>query len=580
MFHGYGWGCNEVQQLSLIHNKDQENKNQEETILTNVSSPNPLPLFYNENIVYVCSGEEKTCFVASNNEIYVYGQDITTVVHHGLDRDDEMIVSASNGQNHFIFMSASGLVFGFESNFNGELGFDNSVLYTVEKPTPIPFFEENNLKIKNAVCGAESSYFVTSKGQLFVSGSNIYGQLGTGSNNREMNPVCLRTNVRRVFSGSGACHFFFLTDDKKLFACGYGKFGQLGLGGKGNQKIPKELKNFRDKTIQDISCGYKHSLMLIESKVYSCGSGDYNGNGQTNGDCTKFTAIQDLISQTIVRICAGKSHSLVVTSEGVLYTFGSNSHQQLGLKEKSKNQLPLQPLPVRVNLSDLSSVKARDIGLSCGASNSFIWNSDFNSLLKDFQILFENQEFCDLKLKNNKIKLNSSLLEARIHSPVTESIITELEKFSLAELKIFVEWVYLDAPPPKSLMRRFIKTLHLKKASKLQSDIRNLFRDSKSKDFSLVFREEREVKVHKLILLVRTKKFAKRLSTDYTIDKYIIKDESLSFSAIRGFVEYLYTDDLDGITESTEEIKNELRTIKRKFDLSKFSNLDRKIEIM
>ncbi|KAJ3436750.1 btk-binding protein-related [Anaeramoeba flamelloides] len=579
MFHGYGWGCNQVQQLSLIENENQENQNQEETILTNISSPNPLPLFHNENIVYVCAGEEKTCFVASNNDIFVYGKDITKHLKHSLDREDEMIISASNGQNHFIFRSASGLVFGYESNFNYELGFDNSVLYTVEKPTPIPFFEENNLIIKNAVCGAESSYFVTNQGELYVCGTNLYGQLGTGNTNTEMVPSIAQIDVARVFSGSESYHHFYMTGDKKLFACGYGKYGQLGLGSKGNQKKPSELKNFREKTIQDISCGYRHSLMLIEGKVYSCGASDYNGQGQSS-HCTKFKIIQELISQTIVQICAGKNHSLVVTSEGVLYTFGSNSHQQLGLKEKSKNQLPFQPLPVRINLSDLSNVKASDIGLACGATTSFIWNSDFNSLLKDFQVLYESQEFCDLKIKNNKIKLNSSLLEARIHQPVTESIITELENFSLEELKIFVEWVYLDTPPAKSLMRRFTKALKLKKASKLQSDIRYLFRDNDSKDFSLIVGEERKVKVHKLILLVRTKKFAKRLSADYTIDKYDIQKENFSFSAIRGFVEYLYTDDLDGINEPTEEIKTELKTVKRKFGLSKFSNFDRKIVTM
>jgi len=118
-----------------------------------------------------------------------------------------------------------------------------------------------------------------------------------------------------------------------VYVRGYGDKGQLGLG---NQfysstevaRIP-HLKN-----IIQISSLIRHTLALThEGMVYSFGGDGYHGElGPREHTDTLFPSLITGLNN-IVQVAAGGIHSLVLTVDGKVYGFGYNMEGQLGMGE-------------------------------------------------------------------------------------------------------------------------------------------------------------------------------------------------------------------------------------------------------
>lgn len=91
--------------------------------------------------------------------------------------------------------------------------------------------------------------------------------------------------------------------------------------------------------ITDISAGAKHSMVLSgDGSVYTFGFGDQGQLGLRNTDNQKVpTLVSDFDGVRIQAISAGTYHSLVQTAAGDIYGCGLNKEGQLGLDHlKSK----------------------------------------------------------------------------------------------------------------------------------------------------------------------------------------------------------------------------------------------------
>lgn len=79
-------------------------------------------------------------------------------------------------------------------------------------------------------------------------------------------------------------------------------------------------------------------------QVYGWG---YNGNGQLGIGSTANQLSPIRISNfngiKVVKLACGYSHVLALTDEGTMYSWGSNSHGQLGIGNKVNS-----PIPVRI----------------------------------------------------------------------------------------------------------------------------------------------------------------------------------------------------------------------------------------
>ncbi|XP_072300865.1 RCC1 and BTB domain-containing protein 1-like isoform X3 [Eucyclogobius newberryi] len=188
----------------------------------------------------------------------------------------------------------------------------------------------------------------TEDGELFAWGHNGYSQLGNGTTNQGISPVLVSANIINKKVTKVACgshHSMALTDSGEVYAWGYNNCGQVGSGSTANQPTPRRVSCcLQNKSAVSIVCGQTSSLAVVDNgEVYGWG---YNGNGQlglgNNGNQLTPCRLIGLQGSCVSQIVSGYAHSLALTDEGLLYTWGSNTYGQLGTGNKSNQLSPVQ----------------------------------------------------------------------------------------------------------------------------------------------------------------------------------------------------------------------------------------------
>lgn len=146
--------------------------------------------------------------------------------------------------------------------------------------------------------------------------------------------------VRGVFSGCNACHSVVVTEDGQTLTFGRNDKGQLGLGDTETRIVPEVVEALRDIDIVAAACGRSHTLFLdSDGIVYACGD---NKMGQCG---TNQMAVQQINIPTriafkenkpVVKMACGAEFSMIVDEEGRLYSFGHPEHGQLGHNSEGK----------------------------------------------------------------------------------------------------------------------------------------------------------------------------------------------------------------------------------------------------
>jgi RCC1 and BTB domain-containing protein len=100
--------------------------------------------------------------------------------------------------------------------------------------------------------------------------------------------------------------------------------GQLGLGDYNDRYVPTELMNQK---IKDISCGDLFTIVLtFDNLLFSFGSNLYGqlGISSTNLNISTPTQISSFTNYNIIKVSCGFYHTLVLDSNGDVYSFGNN----------------------------------------------------------------------------------------------------------------------------------------------------------------------------------------------------------------------------------------------------------------
>ena len=118
----------------------------------------------------------------------------------------------------------------------------------------------------------------------------------------------------------------------ELYSFGWGWYGLLGHGDEQHQLWPKLVESLGRGKVVQASAGYEHSLVVTEEgKLYSFGFGGAGqlGHGDER-DQLRPKLVEGLGAGRVVQASAGGQHSLVVTQEGKLYSFGYGGYGRLG----------------------------------------------------------------------------------------------------------------------------------------------------------------------------------------------------------------------------------------------------------
>ncbi len=289
------------------------------------------------NITQISTGYLNSLALNEKGKIYSWGdassncEDFTPKVILELDN----IIQISVGETYFFILNEKGQI--EQSEFYdswcvdyGELVFGQNI------PMLVSEAPKNIIQIS---AGSYHTLALTNEGLIYSFGKNDYGQLGLG-NYDNINIPTLVLKINNIIQiSAGYNHSLALTNTGKIYSWGINSTGQLGLGDNDDRNIPTLISNLNN--IIQISAGARHSLALSnEGKIYSFG---YNYYGQLGLGDYKWNNIPTLVTEApnnIIQISAGTKHSLCLTNNGYICSFGKNNSGQLGLGDYDNRNLP------------------------------------------------------------------------------------------------------------------------------------------------------------------------------------------------------------------------------------------------
>jgi alpha-tubulin suppressor-like RCC1 family protein len=245
-----------------------------------------------------------------------YGQDFTFNTSKNF--------GSSHSAAHTVVVNTDGVVFAYGYNVTGQLG-DNTtshkyVPYKVLKGAynGTTYLGDNT---SNPIIAVSAGIFHTialaADGSVYTFGTNKNGQIGDNTSTDRYTPVrvlkgdyngttYLGDNSANpiIAVSAGSYHSLALAADGTVYAFGYNSFGQIGDSSTTDRRVPAKV----------LMGGYKGNRYL----------GDNSNN-------------------PIVSISAGGTHNMVLSAEGLVYSFGDNTYGQLG---DSTNTTRITPVKV------------------------------------------------------------------------------------------------------------------------------------------------------------------------------------------------------------------------------------------
>ena len=149
----------------------------------------------------------------------------------------QILFILSCGYHQNLFLDSEGNVYSVGGNKYGQLGLGHNAKQNVlNKISNIP-------SIKVISCVFESCYLIDFEGNLWSFGDNNKGQLGHGDEAHLNAPKIINAlkDIQQISYGCTGYHFFAKNSQNQIFVTGNNNHGQLGTGDTQSGSIPKEM---------------------------------------------------------------------------------------------------------------------------------------------------------------------------------------------------------------------------------------------------------------------------------------------------------------------------------------------------
>lgn len=161
----------------------------------------------------------------------------------------------------------------------------------------------------------------------------------------------------------GANHSFLLLNDGQIYAFGWGGYYQLALQTCNDYFLPTKInldflihRSEQEKVIK-ISTGWWHTLFVSNlGNVYSVGWAKSGQLGQSICEDTLIVPKRiDYFTQNNIKVIdcfCGLSHSLVLATGGIAYSFGQGKYGQLAQNDLEMKEICEQPQLISYTLKN------------------------------------------------------------------------------------------------------------------------------------------------------------------------------------------------------------------------------------
>ncbi|XP_047321647.1 ultraviolet-B receptor UVR8 isoform X2 [Impatiens glandulifera] len=144
----------------------------------------------------------------------------------------------------------------------------------------------------------------------------------------------------------GGRHSAVITDAGALLAFGWGLYGQCGLGSTDDELSPVCVSSLLGIRIEGVAAGLWHTVCIsADGDVYSFGGNQFGqlGTGSDQAETLPRVLEAPSLSDTnAIIVSCGARHSSVVTDDGKVFCWGWNKYGQLGLGDVMDRNIPCQ----------------------------------------------------------------------------------------------------------------------------------------------------------------------------------------------------------------------------------------------
>lgn len=306
-------------------------------------------------VVTVSDSNESNVWTWGSNDLFALGR-LTK------NQDEQMlpkiiptlkgvdIIEMSIGDNHMAALDSDGRVYtwGTYRDLNGSLQFKPNKKEEKQLEPEI-MSELKKDKIIQIASGENSTLALNSTGKIYIWGVYRYNHKSSTRNSVKSSyllPAKVYSKEFFIKVYSGSFHHFGVSKKNELFAWGLNNYGQLGFESEENIALPHKVELLNGIKIKEVDGGFHHSMLLTEDgNVYSWGRGDYGQLGHGNAEnVTQPKLIETFESlpedNRVIHISCGDNHSTAVTKLGDVYTWGFGEMCQLGHGPDEDKQIP------------------------------------------------------------------------------------------------------------------------------------------------------------------------------------------------------------------------------------------------
>ena len=178
-------------------------------------------------------------------------------------------------------------------------------------------------------------------------------------------------------AGAGGYHSLVVATGGQVYTCGLNNYGQLGHGDIKDRHELTPIDSLAGLRFVSVKGGQHHSLLLTDDgKLVSFGRGDYGqqgvsflsaAGGATAGACTE-APILPVIDDSIhmAQICCGANHNLAVSADNDVYSWGYGDMLALGHGKEKDEDAPKKIPMDKAKLGSSACVHQ----IACGGQHS------------------------------------------------------------------------------------------------------------------------------------------------------------------------------------------------------------------
>ncbi|KAJ1889778.1 hypothetical protein LPJ66_007851 [Kickxella alabastrina] len=254
-----------------------------------------------------------------------------------MDSLDQQIVDVVSGGLHTMALTLDGKLWSWGCNDQRALGRNG------EENVPGLVEGLDGIAITRVACSDSATFALSEDGHVYSWGTfrSAEGIMGFSEETEIQGTPAVINDFREPIVNlcAGVDHALALSASGKVYAWGYGQQGQLGrliMERRRMHGLTPERIRLQD--VHQIGCGSYHSFAITkDGSVYAWGLNNFHQLGLASADggnaeiVHEPTRVAALKGANIIKIVGGEHHTIALTAEGRLFSFGRSDSHQTGL---------------------------------------------------------------------------------------------------------------------------------------------------------------------------------------------------------------------------------------------------------